>query len=321
MARIKKTHITGNDVSWQKAFNMYIADKERYNLSDYTIRNSTSIFNAWNKTFDIDANAVSVSEAASHTFEEFVDAMRAQGLKTLTINTRGANIQSFFYWLYDHNFIPDKRRFTRLKMEDTLPRFLSEDEVSALLTSPYNRNDFVEVRTYTLIALMLATGIRVGSVPDIELADWDRQNKTLLLRKTKTRKQQMIYLPTNANDLLEAYYFDFLGEAQTKYLFPNYNGGKITTRALQIAYANFCKARGVENIKIHSLRHTFATNWVRQGGNLYKLQKAMNHRSQVSTLRYARLFDEDVARDFEQLSILNDYIAPKQRITKKGRKR
>ena len=137
MARIKKTHFTAKDISWAKAFEMYMVDKERVNLSEQTMKNYNASFIKYNKTFGIDAENTSTTEALSHTFEEFVDAMRAERLKDVTINTHAGNIHHFYSWLYDHNFTREARKCIYLKTDDTLPRFLSDDDVEALVNSPY----------------------------------------------------------------------------------------------------------------------------------------------------------------------------------------
>lgn len=315
MAKLKRQRYTVNDISWKQAYDIYEEEKERYNVSEKTLANYRAAFDKWNRTFDIDEEAL-VPDAAAYTYDEFVDILRDEGLKPESINTYVRNINHFFHWLADGNFIKERRRAIVLKTEDTLPKFLTDQEVEKLL-GPYNRDDFAESRSYTLIALMLSTGIRVGSAAELLITDWDRGNGVITLRKTKTRRQQMIYLPASAQEVLDRYYYDYLnGNPHIKYLFPNYTGQKISVIGLEKAHRKYCADRGVENNHLHSLRHTFSTNWVKRGGNLYRLQKALNHTSVRSTLRYARLFDEDISKDFEELNLLNDYVGTK-RITRR----
>jgi integrase len=53
-------------------------------------------------------------------------------------------------------------------------------------------------------------------------------------------------------------------------------------------------------IRFHDLRHTFASHWVMKGGDLFKLQKVLGHKTVQMTMRYAHLqpaaFREDYAR-------------------------
>lgn len=316
MAKIKRQHIKVDEISWRQAYELYQEEKERYNIAESTLINYRLGFNRWNEVFEIGADAT-IEEGAAPTYDEFIDALRAEGLKAETINTYIRSVNVFFTWLYKRNFLKEHRPVAALKVEDPLPRFLSEEDIERLLGSPYDRNNFREARSYTLAALMLATGIRVGSAAEIKIEDWDRENNTLTLRKTKTRKQQLIFLPASASEVLDRYYYDFLYKTNIKYLFPNYVGGKISIKGLEQAHVLFCEARGVENNHLHALRHSFARNYIQNGGNLYRLQKMLNHNTIRTTARYGRLFDEDVATDMERMNILNDYVIGMKKVVKR----
>lgn len=316
MAKIKRQHIKKEEISWHQAYELYQEEKERFGIAESTLINYRLGFNRWNEVFEIGADA-SVEEGAEPTYDEFVDLLRAAGLKAETINTYIRAMNVFFTWLYKGNFVKERRPVMAIKVDDQLPRFLSDEDIERLLGTPYNRDNFREARSYTLAALMLATGIRVGSAAEIMVEDWDRENGTILLRKTKTRKQQLIFLPTSASELLDHYYYDFLYRTNIKYLFPNYVGGKISVKGLEQAHILFCEARGVTNNHLHSLRHSFARNYIQNGGNLYRLQKMLNHNTIRTTARYGRLFDEDVANDMERSNILNDYVLGARKITRR----
>ena len=308
--RIKRQNITTKEMTWGQAVNLYLEERERYNIAYTTLKNYRSIIDKYARTFDI-KDDTSIADATTHTPEEFIDILKAQGNKATTINANTRAINTFFKWMAQANMIRVYTPTKLLRVEDELPRFLSEDEIDKLMGSPYNRNDFVESRTYTISALMLATGIRVGSVPEIRVEDWNRDEGTILLRKTKTKKQQLIYLPASAKEVLDRYFYDYIYKTNIKYLFPNSYGEQVAVYTLEMAYNRFVKKRGINNTKIHSLRHTAAYYYIRNGGNIYRLQKMLNHSIVESTMRYGRLFDEDVIKDFQDMSILNDYVGIK----------
>lgn len=317
MAKIKRQHIKAEEITWHKAYDLFQQEKERYNIAESTLINYRLAFNRWNALFDIGEDAL-VSEGAEPTYDDFVDVLKEVGLKPETINTYIRAMSVFFIWLYKANLVKERRPVIALKLDDPLPRFLSDEDIEKLIGTPYdNKSTFRDARSYTLAALMLATGIRVGSAAEIRIEDWDRENGILTLRKTKTRKAQMIYLPAAASEILDRYYYDFLHNTDIKYLFPNYVGQKISVKGLEQAHILFCEARGVENNHLHSLRHTFARNYIQNGGNLYRLQKMLNHNTIRTTARYGRLFDEDVAIDMEHMNILNDYVVGMKKVVKR----
>lgn len=82
------------------------------------------------------------------------------------------------------------------------------------------------------------------------------------------------------------------------YLFPNKEGYKLTVNALKHAMAKHCELRGVDKTSIHGLRHSFAREWVRGGGDVFKLQKMLGHSTLDMTRKYVRLFDTDLQDGF-----------------------
>jgi integrase len=58
---------------------------------------------------------------------------------------------------------------------------------------------------------------------------------------------------------------------------------------------------GIKRVRMHDLRHTFASNYVAKGGNLISLQKILGHSTISMTLRYAHLAPDFMAREIELL--------------------
>jgi integrase len=54
-------------------------------------------------------------------------------------------------------------------------------------------------------------------------------------------------------------------------------------------FKNACKRAGLVDLRAHDLRHTFASQWMMAGGDLYLLKEALGHRSIVMTQRYSHL--------------------------------
>ena len=73
------------------------------------------------------------------------------------------------------------------------------------------------------------------------------------------------------------------------------------------------KRRGVETTGIHRYRHTFAKQWILNGGNVVSLSKMLGHSNLQITQNYINLLVSDVAKEVETINLL-DKFAPPQRI-------
>ena len=64
----------------------------------------------------------------------------------------------------------------------------------------------------------------------------------------------------------------------------------------QCMWKNLCKKAGVEDLRIHDLRHSFASAAINSGSTLYEVQALLGHRSSVTTTRYAHLAEDNLRR-------------------------
>ena len=72
------------------------------------------------------------------------------------------------------------------------------------------------------------------------------------------------------------------------------------------------KNRGVETTGIHRYRHTFAKQWVLNGGNVVALSRLLGHSSLDITQNYINLLVSDVAKQVEEINLLDKFSARKK---------
>ena len=78
-----------------------------------------------------------------------------------------------------------------------------------------------------------------------------------------------------------------------KYVFPG-KGPKGHLTTPRRVFASVKAETGIKELRIHDLRHTYASLAVNGGSNLYEVQKLLGHASSQMTQRYAHLADEAV---------------------------
>jgi integrase len=160
-------------------------------------------------------------------------------------------------------------------------RFLSEDEAQRLIASV--QEDENEVAR-DAIMLLLLTGARRNEITHAkwETVDWER--RTLWVPRSKSGKPRAIALNTAAVELLR----------QTKrlpdnpYIFPTPTTGK-PSPSLHFPWTRIRHRAGLPELRLHDLRHSFASFLVNKGVSLYIVQGLLGHTHSRYTQRYAHL--------------------------------
>lgn len=200
-------------------------------------------------------------------------------------------------------------RLQRMKVERPLLEVLSLEDVQALLA--VIPNTFVGIRNRCMILMLIDTGIRLHEL--ISLTTESINLNTLTLQVWgKGRKARIVpFSPVFARVLVKylTHRAKKLQDNQpTPALWINRQGRQLSyyymSHQLQLYGA---AARITKHVHPHGLRHLFATEFLRNGGNPLSLQRILGHESQVMTARYVHLTDADSAREHRTASPLEHW--------------
>ncbi|MHB9025014.1 MAG: tyrosine-type recombinase/integrase [Armatimonadota bacterium] len=171
---------------------------------------------------------------------------------------------------------------------------LSLQQVQTLLATC--GEDFFGARDRAILLLLLDTGARAAELLSITTADVDDQAGGKLTIIGKGDKQREVFFGPTATEAL----LDYLRQREamdTPALFVNAHGKALTYSGL----AQLLRRRGklavlpAHSTHPHVLRHTFATFFLRNGGNVFALQRLLGHATLSMTERYLTLTGDDLA--------------------------
>ena len=178
--------------------------------------------------------------------------------------------------------------------EQKRERFLSQNELQRLgqALSDSLADGTETIHVIAAFRLLLLTGCRLGEIQSLR---WDYITESgMELPDTKTGARR-IPLPQAARAVLSA----LPREAGNPYVIAGSVEGKFATD-LQKPWRRIRKRAGLEDVRIHDLRHTYASNAVSSGMPIQMVGRLLGHSQIQTTMRYAHLADDPVRRAAEE---------------------
>lgn len=229
-----------------------------------------------------------------------------EGMKATTLNHYLRVIRAFLYWCMERQYV----RPFKIKMvaeQEVVKMTYTDEDCIKLLTKPRKNDSFVEWRTWAIINWVLATGNRAGTICNIKIGDVNFAKKELYINRTKNNKASILPLSAALANVLQEYTKMWLYNfGPNDWLFPSSTtADQLTVNALKHSVRRYNLAREVELTSIHAFRHTFAKNWIRNTGDVFRLQKILGHSTLEMTRRYVNMFSEDLKEGYEEFSPLD----------------
>lgn len=218
-----------------------------------------------------------------------------------TIARRISAMRQFFGFLVSEGKRSDDPTSTieSPKQTRTLPKVLSEDEVSTLITTAQKQGGPESIRLVALLEILYATGLRVSELVGLPLASIGPESRYLTV-EGKGGRERMAPLSEPAQKAMKAY-MDirnrFLmadrSETQSKWLFPSRTSesGHLTRQRFAQLLKELSRNAGLdpERVSPHVLRHAFATHLLKHGADLRSVQKMLGHADIATTQVYTQV--------------------------------
>lgn len=187
-----------------------------------------------------------------------------------------------------------------------IPEVLTDDERSRLLEQ-LNIKTPSGIRNLAIIRLMLDTGLRASELINLRYRDIDLATGRLWVRQGKGSKDRGLWFNGNTRAALEAWFAikpcPSSNHLPSSMLFTSLDGTKpLCSRWLRKLVKRLAEQAGIDkDIHVHTLRHTFATNLLRQEKNLFLVSKALGHANLSTTQVYLHLEDSELEAAMKRL--------------------
>ena len=223
-------------------------------------------------------------EITEDHFRNYLFYLHSCNFSKITINTYNSFIRFFFNAVLNTAINP-----YRVPMAKFIPKdidFLFDHQISSLLSVSFH-----DSRLDCIIKLALCCGLRINEVISLKVSDIstkDRSNMTVYIRESKKNRSRFVPLDKMAYRAILRYAKEYRICPNSDRYFFVFSRLSHTCNETIRRHFNLCRdAAGIpRSFTFHCLRHTYAVNFLRAGGNLLDLKYRLGHSSLASTSRY-----------------------------------
>jgi integrase/recombinase XerC len=288
-----------------EAFLNYIQNEKRYSKHTLTsYRNDLSQFSSYlTKVYQL----TSPTEATYPIVRSWIMELVENKLDSRSVNRKIVCLRSYYkFLLKKEGLLKDPTlKIKALKIKKTLPVFIEENNISALLDSLSFSDDFEGLRDKLVIELLYGTGIRLSELIELKEKDINSFDHTIKVLG-KGNKQRIIPINKTLFHLINIYKDKKngtgMGTEMNQNLILTNDGKKTYPMCIQRMVKKYLSLSGVtlEKKSPHVLRHTFATHLLNKGADLNAIKDLLGHSSLAATQVYTHNSIEKLKSIFDQ---------------------
>ena len=222
-----------------------------------------------------------------------------KGLTGHTINCYLRALRAFWSWLIYEEYI-DINPFAKIKVPKPPKKVImpfSQEQISALLAS-IDTKSATGFRDWVLTLTLLDTGIRVSELTELKQEDTDLVRRCLKIYG-KGNKERMVPIGITVQRALGKYINKYRPKPAyplSDNLFLNRDGMPLTPNRVQSIVEKYALKTDLKGVRPspHTFRHTFAITYLRNGGDVFTLQRILGHETLDMTRNYVTIAQCDL---------------------------
>ncbi len=239
----------------------------------------------------------------------FLGELQRKGLARRSAARALSAVRSLYRYLQEHHGVPNSiaRAAKVPKLEKRLPTYMNQQQTDRLFEWAESRaggDEFGPTRDLAILELFYSTGVRLSELCGMNLEDLDLLADQVKVRG-KGRKERIV--PVGSRAVLALRRYLNLREpvvarpaTDRRAVFVSRRGKRIAPRGIQRIVHGMLDSIGGNDLRVHSLRHTFATHMLDAGADLRAVQELLGHASLSTTQIYTHTSVERLKKVYNQ---------------------
>lgn len=226
----------------------------------------------------------------------------SDGIKRIgddVLQMRWSSLNTFFDWCLKRGYIDKNPMGVVSRPKNNTEHkvtYLTKIEINKLFKAiDRNPNEIFRKRDKTIIALALATALRVSALVNININDIDFDNNIIKVIEKRQKVREIPIGENVANMLMEWVEFrdDVYDGIDSPALFFSKNYDRISTQGVADMLEKYCDWAGIKRITPHKLRASAATNLAAAKVDIQTIGNILGHKSTSTTLKYVAVLEEN----------------------------
>ena len=304
---MKKLKMIRDDfLTLEEGCNKYLDNCRARNLREGTINHYRQSYVQFAKFFDMQ---MAVSDIDEKLYQKYVVFLREMLHNDVSINAYLRDFITTMHFLMHEGYLPHFK-MKAIKVDRTGVETYTDAELMKLLKKPnIKKCKFIEYQSWVITNFLFSTAVRQRSLRYIKIKDVDFDNSVVYITVTKNRKPLIVPFNKTLSGILQEFLKYRQHKSDEDFLFCNVFGEQLSKSTSYGMLYEYNKRHGVETTGIHRYRHTFAKQWILNGGNVVSLSKLLGHSSLQITQNYVNLLVSDVAKEVENINLLDKFAA------------
>jgi site-specific recombinase XerD len=288
-------------MTWTEAVKQFLGNPDLAASTVKQYRISLDAFHTWYcQTYDEDPDPALLTREEVHDWRGYLSGVQKQSAST--VNRHLSAVRGLARFCGNRVEVHNVRRVQR-PVETLTGR-----EQGRLLKAAGERHEhdhWMDLRNVAMIGMMVGAGLRVSEVCGLDVGDVaiNARSGQATVRRGKGLKERRVPLKRDLREALAAYLEKRPRTAKGETaLFLSNSGRRLAARDVQRLIRATARRAGIgRDVTPHTLRHTFATRFLRKGGDLATLQDILGHANIATTSRYLHPDEARVQEMVEEL--------------------